>query len=109
MRSVLVTALMITTLGVAAARAEDASFEITLKDHVFSPAEVKVPAGKPFKLVVKNLDTTPAEVESKPLKLEKVVAGGGTITLSVRALSAGKYPFFDEFNEATAKGTVIAE
>jgi len=83
--------------------------ELTLKDHKFSPAEVKAPANTPIVIVVKNLDPTPAEFESKALKVEKVVAGGAQITVNVRALSPGRYRFFDEYNEKTAVGHLVVE
>ena len=90
------------------ARAEDAStVSITLKDHKFSPAEPTAPAGKPLTLEISNLDTTPAEFESKPLRTEKVVAGGGKITVQVRALAPGRYRFFDDYHESTTVGYLV--
>ncbi|MFO1117889.1 MAG: cupredoxin domain-containing protein [Beijerinckiaceae bacterium] len=103
-------ALAAGALASAPALAEDTTaIVLTLKDHKFQPAEVKAPAKKPIVITVKNLDTTPAEFESKDLKLEKVVKGGAEITLNVRALSPGKYKFFDEYNEKTAVGYLIVE
>ena len=81
-------------------RAQDVT--ITIKNHRFTPSEVKVPAGKPFKLTLHNADPTPAEFESKALKFEKVVAGSAKVTVSVRALDPGKYEFVDEYHEADA-------
>ena len=49
---------------------------VTLKDHHFSPAEPTAPAGKPIVFEVVNLDQTPAEFESKPFRVEKIVVGG---------------------------------
>jgi hypothetical protein len=93
-----------------AAHAQDATVvRLTLKQHRFEPAEVRVPAGKPFTIVLKNADPTPAEFESKTLRVEKVVAGGAEATMQIRALAAGRYRFFDEYNEATAQGFLIAE
>ena len=107
-RSFIVSALVLA--ATSAVRAEDvATFALTLKDHAFTPSEVKVPAGKPFKLTLHNADPTPAEFESKALKFEKVVAGSAKVTVSVRALDPGKYEFVDEYHEADAKGVVIAE
>jgi len=101
-------AFLILLLGIAAAE-DAATFEVTLKDHSFTPEELKVPAGKPFKLTVRNQDATPAEIESKALKFEKVVAGGANVTVSVRALKPGSYKYFDEYHEDQTKGTIIAE
>lgn len=85
------------------------SYTLTIKDHLFDPAELKVPAGQKIKLVVKNEDTTPEEFESKALKREKVVAGKSRISLSIGPLDAGVYDFVGEFHEATAKGRIVAE
>ena len=57
-----------------AAVAQDAAkVTVTLKDHKFSPAEPTAPAGKPIAIEVVNLDSTPAEFESKALRVEKVI------------------------------------
>jgi len=87
------------------ARAEDAAtVHLSLKDHRFQPADVRAPAGKPITIVISNLDPTPAEFESKTLRVEKVVAGGGTITVQIRPLAAGRYRFFDDYHEDTTEG-----
>ncbi|MFN7901274.1 MAG: cupredoxin domain-containing protein [Holosporales bacterium] len=94
----------------APAIAEDKKvYELSISDHRFTPSEIKVPAGKAFTLKVKNLDPTPEEFESYPLKLEKVITGKGEAILHVRALKPGTYPFKGEFNEKTAQGVIIAE
>jgi plastocyanin len=82
---------------------------LTLKDHQFQPAEIEVPAGEKFKLLVKNEDSTPEEFESKALKVEKIVAGHGKITLNLGPLPAGSYEFVGEFHEAAAKGRIVAK
>ncbi len=85
--------------------AEDAAtVRLSLKDHRFQPAEARAPAGKPITIVISNLDPTPAEFESKTLRVEKVVAGGGTITVQIRTLAAGRYRFFDDYHEDTTEG-----
>jgi plastocyanin len=84
-------------------------YTLTIKDHQFVPAELKVPAGQKIKLVVKNEDGTPEEFESKSLKREKVVAGKSRISLSIGPLSPGVYDFVGEFHEATAKGRIVVE
>jgi len=68
-----------------------------------------VKAGQPFVLVVTNKDATPEEFESKELRIEKVIPGGKTLKIRVRALKAGTYPFVGEYHVATAKGRIIAE
>lgn len=82
---------------------------IVIKDHKFSPAEVRVPAGQKVKLIIDNQDATPEEFESAELNREKVIAPKSKATVWIGPLKPGKYPFMGEFNQATAKGVVIAE
>jgi Cupredoxin-like domain len=92
------------------ASAEDATkLSLTLKDHKFSPAEPAAPAGKPVVIELENQDKTPAEFESKALRFEKVVPGGGKITVQVRALPPGRYRFFDDYHESTTEGFLVTQ
>ena len=96
-------------LASAAGAAEPAPVELTLKDHRFTPSEVRVPAGQPFQITVHNQDDAAEELDSGPLKVEKVVPPGGSATVRVRPLKPGRYEFVGEYNEKTAKGAVVAE
>ena len=97
-------------LAGASPRADDGQiFSITIKDHKFEPSELRVPAGKPIILLVKNADPTAEEFESSALKIEKVIPGGQQGTIRLRSLPVGNYSFVGEFHEDTAKGRVIAE
>lgn len=89
--------------------AADNEISLVIKDHRFTPSEVKVPAGKKVKLVVDNQDATPEEFESHDLNREKVIAGRSKANIFIGPLKPGRYTFVGEFNEATAKGVVIAE
>ncbi len=102
---VLTTALIAQT----AYAADPLELSLTLKNHVFAPAELKAPANQAIVITVTNEDATPEEFESTSLKIEKVVAAKSTIKLRVKGLSAGRYEFFGEYNEATAKGVLIVE
>lgn len=82
---------------------------LVIKNHRFEPAEVKVPAGQRIRLTVHNQDTTPEEFESHKLNREKVVPPGAKVVIFVGPLKPGKYEFWGEYNEATAKGVVVAE
>jgi hypothetical protein len=81
----------------------------SIKDHRFQPSELKAPANTPLMIVVRNLDSTPEEFESKTLRVEKVVAGNSEITLKIRPLVPGRYRFYGDFNEATADGAITVE
>jgi plastocyanin len=105
MNKVLGLTLMFPLLAFAA----DEVFIIQIKNHRFEPAELTVPAGKKVKLLVENLDATPEEFESHELNREKVIAGNGKATIYIGPLLAGKYPYYGEFNQATANGVIIAK
>ena len=102
----LIAALLtsLTALG-----ADDLSFELSLKDHKFTPAELTIPADKRVKLTIKNLDATAAEFESHNFKAEKIVPSGGEVSLYIGPLKAGTYGFFDDFHEDQTKGTLTAK
>jgi hypothetical protein len=91
-----------------AARAAD-EITVTLKDHRFSPTEVKVPANKRVTIIVVNDDPTPEEFESHPLKVEKMIPGKSKALIRIGPLKPGRYEFVGEYHESTAKGVVIAE
>ncbi len=89
--------------------AASTEFDLTIKDHRFEPTELRVPAGQKIKLIVNNLDATPEEFESHKLNREKVIPGKSKATIYIGPLTPGQYPFVGEFNEQTARGTLIAE
>lgn len=89
--------------------AADVEVSLVIRDHRFEPPEVRVRAGQKVKLVVQNMDATPEEFESHALNREKVIAPGAKASIYVGPLTPGRYPFFGEFHEKTARGTLIAE
>ena len=93
----------------ASAHAADTEFAMVIKSHQFVPAEIKVPANQRIKLNVHNQDSTPEEFESHSLKREKLIPGGAKALISIGPLKPGRYEFFGEFNQATAKGVVVVE
>jgi plastocyanin len=99
--------LLMAVAGVA--RAEDPTFELALRNHQFTPAEITVPAGQKIKLIVKNDDATPEEFESKKLNREKVIPARSQATIFVGPLKPGEYPFVGEYHEKTAIGKLIAK
>jgi plastocyanin len=89
------------------ALAED--FSLVLQNHRFQPAEVHVPAGRPVTLHVDNQDAAAEEFESQGLDVEKVIAGGQSATIKLGPLDPGRYEFYGEYHEDTAKGVIVAE
>jgi hypothetical protein len=94
--------------GSAALAQQAGQIQVTYSNGQFQPSEVRAPADKPFVLRIKNLDAKAMEFESKSLRVEKVVAAKGEGTINVRALKAGQYEFYDDFNEK-ARGTLVAQ
>jgi Cupredoxin-like domain len=84
------------------------SVQISVKNHRFQPAEIHVGANKPIMLRIKNLDATPMEFESVTLRVEKVVTGNSEGIIRLRALSPGRYDFFDDFHPET-RGTLVVQ
>jgi plastocyanin len=88
---------------------EPVSINVSLKDHVFAPAEIRVPANKAVSITVINEDASAEEFESSTLKIEKVIAGKKSGVVRLKPLAPGRYPFVGEYHEDTAKGTIIVE
>jgi plastocyanin len=97
----------IVAMAPVSVRAQD--YVLTIKDHKFTPEELKVPANQRVIITVINNDPTAEEFESNVLKVEKVIAGNSKATVRIGPLAPGRYPFIGEFHEATAKGVVVAE
>lgn len=101
-------ALSTVALSTAAVSAE-LEVKLVIENHRFQPEIVNVPVGQKIKLVIENRDATPEEFESHPLNREKVIPAKSTATIYVGPLAAGSYPFVGEFNQKTAKGTIVAK
>lgn len=104
----LVSALL-SLLAANSAAAATPVVEIEIRDHLFYPQEVVIPANTKVKLLIKNLDPTPEEFESYELNREKVIAGNSKTVIFIGPLPAGEYPFFGEFYPKTAQGKVVVE
>jgi plastocyanin len=89
--------------------AAEPEIQLAIKAHRFEPTELKVPAGQRVRLVIHNQDPTPEEFESHSLNREKIIPGGSKATIYIGPLKRGRYEFVGEYNEATAKGVVVAE
>jgi plastocyanin len=84
-------------------------YQIEIREHLFYPAELRVPAGQKIKLQVINQDGTPEEFESFELNREKVIMGRRKAIIFIGPLRPGEYPYFGEFHPETAQGVIIAE
>jgi len=109
MRNLLVLISLVVAAAFVPVELRAQEFTITIKNHRFTPSELKVPANKRIQLTVVNDDPTPEEFESKEMKVEKVIPGKSKGVVRIGPLKPGRYPFVGEYHEATAKGVVIAE
>jgi hypothetical protein len=109
MRTLMTLTAVAVVLSFAPLGAKAADYTLTLKNHRFTPSEIKVPANKRVKLTVVNDDATPEEFDSDALRVEKVLAGKAKGVVRIGPLKPGRYSFVGEYHESSAKGVVIAE
>jgi len=84
-------------------------YTIVIKDHLFNPASLTIPAGQKIKLTVENQDATVEEFESYDLNREKIVSGNKQIIVFIGPLSKGTYKYFGDFHQKTAQGSIVAQ
>ena len=104
----LVLFAMFSLAAVNIARA-DVEVALSYKDRKFDPPEINAPANTPILINFRNLDRDAIELESDSLKIEKVVPAGKDATIKVKAQQPGRYEFFDEYNEKTARGALVVK
>lgn len=107
--SLLMRSAVLGLFASAAAFAEDPVVRVSIHEHRFEPAELSVPANQKVKLLISNLDSSAEEFESYELKREKVIPGNTEGVVYIGPLAPGSYPFFGDFNQATAQGRVIVK
>jgi plastocyanin len=103
-------ALLAAALSLAAhdARAENTvSIALTIKNHLFDPAETHAPAGKQIVFHIKNLNDIVSEFESSDLHFEKIVPAGSEAVVYVHPLKPGRYNYYDDFHHATQGYLVV--
>jgi plastocyanin len=101
-------AVLAVTAGGAPASADDTvQLSITIKDHLFDPAELHAPPGKTIAIHVKNFNNIVSEFESGDLHFEKIVPVGGEGVVYVRPQQPGRYNFYDDFHHETQGFLVV--
>jgi len=101
--------LILLLFFISTAMAETPVIELEIRDHLFYPSEIVIPADTKVKLIINNLDATAEEFESYELNREKIIPAGSKGIIFIGPLPAGVYPFFGEFYPKTAQGKVIVE
>jgi plastocyanin domain-containing protein len=84
------------------------SHEVSIRDGVFRPSRIEVPAGQRIKIVLRNEGPGPLEFENADMNIEKILGAGGTSFVVLPKLKPGEYEFVDEFNMVTGVLRVIA-
>jgi len=102
-------ALLASVLMISGAAAAAPEFKIEIKNHLFFPPELTIPAHTKVKLRIFNQDPTNEEFESYELNREKIILGNSQAVIFIGPLEPGEYPYFGEFNPKTAQGKIIAE
>lgn len=97
------------TLFSLTGHAAEPEIKLIIENHKFQPETITVAANQKIKLVIENRDATPEEFESHSLNREKVIPGKSTLSIYIGPLKPGSYPFIGEFNQATAKGVIVAQ
>jgi plastocyanin len=80
---------------------------VNIREHLFYPSEITIPADTKVKIIFFNHDSTPEELDSFDLNREKVVFGHAKATIYIGPLAPGKYRFFGEYHPASAVGKVL--
>ncbi|MDN4503036.1 cupredoxin domain-containing protein [Alteromonadaceae bacterium BrNp21-10] len=80
---------------------------LEIRDHLFFPSQLNVPADKKLRLTIINHDNTPEEFDSFDLNREKVIFANSQTRIFIGPLNPGEYAFFGEFNPSTARGKII--
>ncbi|MEJ2509433.1 MAG: cupredoxin domain-containing protein [Gammaproteobacteria bacterium] len=99
-------ALALAAPATARAEAETAPV-LTIDGQQFHPKELTLPPGQKVKLTIRNKGSLPAEFESYDLSREVVVPVGGEATVYVGPLEAGRYEFFNDFNQSMRGAVVV--
>lgn len=89
-------AFVLAILAMMPAAAADPEYVIRIKNHQFIPAELIVPAGVKFQVVVDNQDDNAEEFESYSLNREKHIPPKSRVTLFIGPLDAGRYVYQGE-------------
>lgn len=84
-------------------------YNVTIKDGVFDPQSINVPAGQRFKISVKNIGSGPAEFENLSMRVEKVLGPGVESFVVIHPLKAGSYHFIDEFHMDMAGFDIVVK
>jgi len=90
----------------AMATAEWLEVNLVIKDHLFNPSHLTLPAQTKIKLVIHNQDDSPEEFESFSLNREKVILAQAKSVVFLGPLEPGEHLFIGEYNPDSARGII---
>jgi hypothetical protein len=105
----IVLSLMVLAVSAPAFAEDMLTFKLVARDGRFTPDTLEAPAGKRFKIVIRNEGPGAIEFESESLRREKVLAPNSESFVVIQPLKAGTYDFFDEFHSTTGRGKIIVK
>ena len=101
MRNILALLGLAAFLALSPAAAQAQSITVTIKDHKFTPSEIKIPANKRVEITVVNDDATPEEFES----YRRLALGKGFLMVSASPLTRSSYHAGEDFARLRAART----
>lgn len=101
--------LLLTFFFIPTVEAKRPEYHLDIKNHLFYPAKVIIPAHKKIKLIIHNHDNSVEEFDSFDLNREKVIFSGQTSTIYIGPLPVGEYNFFGEYHPNSARGKVVVQ
>lgn len=93
--------------AVQPAMAAERTYKLSIRNHMFEPTQMEVPAGKKFVLHVLNHDDVVEEFESPDLGVERILPAQGDTKIMMGPLKSGVYPFIGSFFPETAIGILV--
>lgn len=96
--------LLVLSFNTQAKRSE---YHIAIKNHLFEPAKIIIPANKKVKLIIYNHDENVEEFDSFDLNREKVIFPNHQAIIFIGPLPVGEYNFFGEYHPHSARGKVV--
>jgi hypothetical protein len=88
-------------------QAKKSEYHVTIKNHLFYPAIIVIPANEKVKLIISNDDENIEEFDSFDLNREKVIFPKKQAMIFIGPLPVGEYSFFGEYHPHSARGKII--
>ena len=102
--------LNVTSLETVGEDAKAGAVAVGMKDTLFDPTELKVQAGQPVTLIVKNDDLGVHTFTVRDLGINEVVIGGSEKLIAIASSAPGNYEFVCEIpGHEAMRGTLVVQ